>query len=276
MSRPSKKIVAWLEANGFVRFINPQYVRTVYDEWTRRIPPRRKREGDEPWQINTSSIHVRYHPAVRGGGYNIAPSWSLKTEVHADKFMGPHEDDVMGELEKALVWQDQNLVIWPDSERETHRDGPRVGGFGGFGMPSKLPLIEFHHWIEPEHIPVRGYVMASGDDAVDRAQEEWVFDQLESGNDAAWCSAVVTATLDTDWGQTFKGRDNLGACSWESERQLWKDRLPEMEANALENLYYNMRRTLVRGTGHADPRVLILLDQFLEDPYYSKILEGRR
>jgi hypothetical protein len=279
MSSPSKKIVAWLKANGFVRYVNPEYARVIYDQWTRRVPPLEKRVGNEPWQINGSTILVQYHPVVRGGGYNIASSWSLKTEVHADKFMGPDEGDVMDELKKALVWQDQNLVIWPDSERSTHRDGSRVEGFGrfsGFGMPSKLPLIEFHHWIEPEHIPVRGNAMVSGDEDEDRAQEEWVFDQLESGNDAAWCMAAVTATLDTDWGQTFMGRDNLGACSWESERQLWKDLLPEMEANALENLYYNMRRTLVRGTGHADPRVLILLDQFLEDPYYSKILEGCR
>ena len=135
MSLPSKKIVAWLEREGFRRLQMPGTW-----EWTRRVPPRRADPRGPPYQINRSEISVTYHPGFKvsetdsrtGLKYpDHIPSWSLKTEVHADKFMADVETDVLDEITHALVWQDQNLVIWPDEERSSHRDGP--GGFDGYG-----------------------------------------------------------------------------------------------------------------------------------------------
>lgn len=144
MSRPSKKIVAWLESAGFVK-------ESGHPVWTRRVPPREDTPG---FQINRSEITVVYHRGFKrteidpstGSSFPGHPaSWELKTEVHADKFMSDVEDDVLDELTNALVWQDQNLVIWPDEERASHRDEP--GGFDGYGLelppPRKLVQLSW-------------------------------------------------------------------------------------------------------------------------------------
>lgn len=65
---------------------------------------------------------------------------------------------------------------------------------------------------EPEDVDVRGNALASGDDAEDRKQEQWVYDQLASGNQWAWCFVKVTARY-----EGFTGRDTLGCCSYLSE-----------------------------------------------------------
>lgn len=65
---------------------------------------------------------------------------------------------------------------------------------------------------EEEDLQIKGNALASGDDAEDRRQEEWIRAQLRSGNEWAWCVAIVTVE--------FAGvieRDTLGACSYESE-----------------------------------------------------------
>lgn len=99
-------------------------------------------------------------------------------------------------------------------------------------------LIEFlstHAIIEceilPETMSIKGNVMASGDDALDREAEENVRHQLEQGNDAAWCVAHVSAQY---MGHT--AHSYLGGCSYASESELWADELDNMREDAISAL----------------------------------------
>jgi hypothetical protein len=93
--------------------------------------------------------------------------------------------------------------------------------------------VEFSLTCEPEDVPLEGNVLASGDDEEDRKAEQWVRDQLDSGNEWAWCTVKVTAT----WGD-FEGVDYLGCCSYRSEAEFktpdgyW----PDMRRAALADL----------------------------------------
>ena len=44
---------------------------------------------------------------------------------------------------------------------------------------------------EPEHIPVRGNAIVSGDDDYDKEVEDSIISDLEKGNKWAWCCAAV-------------------------------------------------------------------------------------
>ncbi len=86
---------------------------------------------------------------------------------------------------------------------------------------------------EPEDISIEGNAMASGDDEADRAQEQWIRDQLDSGNEWAWCAVTVRA----EW-EGFHGEDHLGACSYKSAEDF---KTPggyydDMKATALDAL----------------------------------------
>lgn len=63
---------------------------------------------------------------------------------------------------------------------------------------------------EPEHVPVRGNALASGDDAEDKAHEDKILADLE-WNEWAWCSAHVRASYGG-----FHGDAYLACCSYES------------------------------------------------------------
>lgn len=65
---------------------------------------------------------------------------------------------------------------------------------------------------EPEHIPVRGNAMASGDPQLDRELEDSIIERLETGDEWAWCYVVVTVS----WGD-FDASASIGACSYDDE-----------------------------------------------------------
>jgi len=66
----------------------------------------------------------------------------------------------------------------------------------------------------PEYEPVKGHFS-------DEACEQWVLDQLESGNDAAWFCAKVTAEL-----EGFQYSTYLGCCSYENFTQFTSEDEP--------------------------------------------------
>jgi hypothetical protein len=70
---------------------------------------------------------------------------------------------------------------------------------------------------EPEDVAITGNVMASGDDAADRAAEDDVRAQLAAGNRWAWCTVVVTCRLP---GTELTGTDTLGCCSYASREDF--------------------------------------------------------
>ena len=63
----------------------------------------------------------------------------------------------------------------------------------------------------PEDVPIEGNACAIDDDT-DAATEQWIREQLDSGNIFAWATIVVRAR----W-LGFQGMDVLGCCSYESE-----------------------------------------------------------
>jgi hypothetical protein len=68
----------------------------------------------------------------------------------------------------------------------------------------------------PEDCQLEGNVSCI-DDATDAANIAWVREQLESGNEWAWCTARVTVR----W-RGFEGSDVLGCCSYASEADFIK------------------------------------------------------
>lgn len=74
----------------------------------------------------------------------------------------------------------------------------------------------------------------SFEEAFDDAENvSWIRDQLQAGNDWAWCTAFVQVC----WGD-FAVEANLGGCSYESEEDFRKsgDYLDDMVDDALKEL----------------------------------------
>lgn len=109
--------------------------------------------------------------------------------------------------------------------------------------------------VEPEHIPVRGNALASGDDAVDREVEDEILARLDRGDEWAWCTVKVTAHYDE-----FTGVDYLGGCSYKSEIDFRKDAyFQDMCDAALADLKNNLRADI--RNGHEAEAILAELDR---------------
>ena len=75
--------------------------------------------------------------------------------------------------------------------------------------------VTFEVTIEAEDQPVRGN-FASGDDELDRADEDAIIARLDRGDVEAWCGVVVKATWEFD-GQTYEGVDSIWGCSLDDD-----------------------------------------------------------
>lgn len=84
-------------------------------------------------------------------------------------------------------------------------------------MAKKLKLEDCQITVEclPEEAPIEGNVMASGDDAADKEAERKVREQLESGNEWAWCTVRVTLS----W-KGLSASESLACCSYSSENEF--------------------------------------------------------
>jgi len=91
-------------------------------------------------------------------------------------------------------------------------------------------LITYTIQIEPDTVPYVGHCSAVDADT-DRQAEDWIREQLEIGNGAAWCTVLVKAEA-----LGIEGADSLGGCSYESEKQIEEDLIPEMKSNAYRDL----------------------------------------
>lgn len=90
--------------------------------------------------------------------------------------------------------------------------------------------VEFSTTLEPEcDEPFEGNCLASGDEAEDKKQEDWVRSELARGNEAAWCVVITRAK----WGDV-EAFASLGACSYESIDAALAD--VDMKEEALEQL----------------------------------------
>jgi len=100
----------------------------------------------------------------------------------------------------------------------------------------------------PEDIEVRGNAAVSGDDAFDKEVEDSILADLERGNDWAWCFVCVTASLTVD-NFTFTGTDNLGCCSYKSEKDFCKPGgyFDSMKEQARAMLRVDLQTAIERG-----------------------------
>jgi hypothetical protein len=96
----------------------------------------------------------------------------------------------------------------------------------------KIEDVEWELICEPEDTPLEGNVMASGDDDADAEAEQWVRDQLDSGNQWGWCFVRLVGR--------FKGLqcwDGLGCCSYQSEADFRQcGYYDDMQAEVLRQL----------------------------------------
>ena len=87
-------------------------------------------------------------------------------------------------------------------------------------MNIDLNKIEYTIECLPEDIPVRGNAIDSGIDDFDTEVENDIIQQLEDGNEWAWCTVKVTAKFP---GLDIEGVDYLGGCSYDSEEDFKKN-----------------------------------------------------
>ena len=115
----------------------------------------------------------------------------------------------------------------------------------------KRSPIEVTYTVEcsPDNLPLKGNVMASGDDKVDAEAETEVAAQLAAGNLWAWCHVVVRAEVTAAGGSRFVGFDSLGACSYKSESDFREPGgyFDDMKRAALDDLKTKLRNTVKLG-----------------------------
>jgi hypothetical protein len=87
--------------------------------------------------------------------------------------------------------------------------------------------------ILPEHTPIKGNALASGNDAEDRKAELDIQRQLDSGNLWAWCTVAVTASRGE-----HEGTDYLGCCSYRNTADFVTNDgyYPDMKSEAYDRL----------------------------------------
>jgi hypothetical protein len=80
--------------------------------------------------------------------------------------------------------------------------------------PRKLTASEvtFTIELEPEDTEVRGNVVASDDDAIDKQCEDEILERLDRGDIEAWCCVKVTAS----W-NGYHASESLGCCSFSGD-----------------------------------------------------------
>lgn len=133
--------------------------------------------------------------------------------------------------------------------------------------------VIFSHWIEPEDdSPERAFSFK--ETGVDHGRlVEWIHEELDRGNQAAWCFAVVTASVEfianerdlSEGGRIVTGRATLGGCSYPSETRLWADNLDDLEHEAKAELFDQIRASASRAPKADAEYMLVVLDRLLEE-----------
>ena len=90
---------------------------------------------------------------------------------------------------------------------------------------------------EPEEMQIEGNASAIGPEE-DAQTYKWIRDQLDGGNEWAWCGVIVTAR----WGD-FEAKEYLGGCSYESREDFMKPGgyYDDMKSEALAALNVKIR-----------------------------------
>jgi hypothetical protein len=100
-------------------------------------------------------------------------------------------------------------------------------------------FIEYRIDIYPENIPI--------DPEMDRATNLAINEQLNQGNQWAWCCVKITAYIDGLEG--IEGTDYLGCCSYKNEADFRSGGyFEDMQARAKEELINNFNTWIARLT----------------------------
>jgi len=126
----------------------------------------------------------------------------------------------------------------------------------------ELSEVTFTHELQDEDLRVEGNAMASGDEDTDREANAWIYDQLQRGNNAAWCCLAVTAT----WGP-YQETSYLGCCSYESEKALLDELLPDWKHEAYLRLRSAIEADFAKLAARIElyPEILTLARQIIAD-----------
>jgi hypothetical protein len=86
---------------------------------------------------------------------------------------------------------------------------------------------------------VRGNAIASGDDRLDTNTENLILEELDAGNQWAWCTVRIVASY-----KGAEGDDYLGCCSYHDEQDFIKNSgyHDDMKARALAELNANVEK----------------------------------
>jgi hypothetical protein len=95
----------------------------------------------------------------------------------------------------------------------------------------KLGDVNIRLTVSEEFCPVKGNVLASGNDA----EDEKVIKRIAQGDVWAWCMVTITASLDE---LDFEGNSYLGCCSYKNQKDFLAPGgyYEDMKGEAIEEL----------------------------------------
>ena len=98
--------------------------------------------------------------------------------------------------------------------------------------------VEFTIRCDPEDLPYVGFC-SRVNAVIDKQTELWIHQQLERGNEWAWCFVTVMAT----W-QSIVGHSCLGGCSYRSEEEFCRPGgyYQELQTDAITDLNREIER----------------------------------
>jgi hypothetical protein len=82
----------------------------------------------------------------------------------------------------------------------------------------KLKDVDFEVLCFPEDMALEGNCIASDNEEYDKKVENDLREQLENGNEWAWCRVEVIGTY-----KSLTATEHLGGCSYKSEAQFKRD-----------------------------------------------------
>jgi hypothetical protein len=106
--------------------------------------------------------------------------------------------------------------------------------------------IEYKIACEPEYEPFVGNCSAV-DEETDRECEEWIREQLENGNEWAWCCVHVIARIDHGAAELVEGHAYLGCCSYESRESFMECEVDNMKEEAKADLLATLESMIAQG-----------------------------
>jgi ribosomal protein L37AE/L43A len=192
-------------------------------------------------QINMDIMEEAGNP--QSGMFLRQEPWASKFAQRVKSEVGSVGDDVIRELEDEnyhsaiYVMVMNGLTTGTYYTKETYAMKRRAA----FDVLPTMEDCEFEIVCEPEGMQPEGNASAI-DEETDKQVLQEIYDQLESGNQWAWCSVHVICKWTDEDGQEYKGDDYLGGCSYKSEADFKQPGgyYDDMKQVSYDNMVQNM------------------------------------